>query len=173
MPEVWMRDPGGARDLQLLQARLRLEMKADGSLAGYVGGYRPWQPVYDALVRARGPVVEVLGWIELPSIYYALKRNADYSPSGPGGEKTHISYAMRVDAIPAFVMTPDAKAEMNSVISYRANYPKSDDNPPPPAFGAIDGLIQRPGLPVGNALEIFPVPPEILAKYPDRAKGGR
>jgi hypothetical protein len=173
MREVWMRDPGGARDLQLLKAQLRLEMKPDGSLEGYVGGYRPWKPVYDALVRARGTVVEVLGWIELPSIYYDLKRNADFSPTGPGGEKTHISYAMRVSAIPAFVMTPDAAEQMAAVTSYRANYPKSDDVPPPPAFGAIDGLIQRPGLPVGNALEVFPVPPEILAKYPNNAKGGR
>lgn len=173
MPEVWTRDPGGARDLQLLQAQLRLQIKPDDTLEGYVGGYRPWKTVYDALVNARGTVVEVLGWIELPAVYYALKRNADYSPAGAGGEKTHISYAMRINAIPAFVMTPDAHAPVTSVVSYRANYPKSDDVPPPPAFGAIDGLIQRPGLPVGNALEVFPVPPEVLAKYPNQLNVGR
>lgn len=173
MPEVWTRDPGGARDLQLLQAQLRLQIKPDDTLEGYVGGYRPWKTVYDALVNARGTVVEVLGWIELPAVYYALKRNADYSPAGANGEKTHISYAMRINAIPAFVMTPDASATVSSVASYRANYPKSDDVPPPPAFGAIDGLIQRPGLPVGNALEVFPVPPEVLAKYPNTLSGGR
>lgn len=173
MPEVWTRDPGGARDLQLLQAQLRLQIKPDDTLEGHVGGYRPWKTVYDALVNARGTVVEVLGWIELPAVYYALKRNADYSPAGAGGEKTHISYAMRINAIPAFVMTPDARAPVTSVASYRANYPKSDDVPPPPAFGAIDGLIQRPGLPVGNALEVFPVPPEVLAKYPNQLNGGR
>jgi len=88
------------------------------------------------------------------------------------GEKTHISYALRLHAIPAFVMTPDAAVPANSVVSYRANYPKSDDVPPPPAFGAIDGLIQRPGLPVGDALEKFPVPPEFLAKYPNPPSGG-
>ena len=172
VPEFWTRDPGGARDLQLLNAKLKLEMKPDGSLSGYVGGYRPWMTMYKALVNARGPVVEVLGWIELPAVYYALKRNADFSPTGPKGEKTHISYAMRVNAIPAFVMAPDGTTQMSSVASYRANYPKSDDVPPPPAFGAIDGLIQRPGLPVGNALEVFPVPKDVAAT-PAKASGGQ
>ncbi len=162
VPEFWTREPGGARDLQLLQAQLRLEMKEDGSLSGYLGGYRPWQPIYTAMVNARGPVVESLGWIELPAIYYALKRNADYSAAGAGGEKTHISYAMRLNAIPAFVVTPGASERVSSVVSYRANYPATDDVPPPPAFGAIDGLIQRPHLPVGDALERFPVPANYL-----------
>jgi hypothetical protein len=172
MPEVWMRDPGGARDLQLLQAQLKLKLNPDDTLEGHIGGYRPWKTVYDALVNARGTVVEVLGWIELPAVYYALKRNADYSPTGSGGEKTHISYALRLHAIPAFAMTPDATNLVNSVVSYRANYPKSDDIPPSPAFGAIDGLIQRPGLPVGDALEKFPVPAEFAAKYPNPLSGG-
>jgi hypothetical protein len=114
----------------------------------------------------------VLGWIELPAVYYALKRNADFSPTGPKGEKTHISYAMRVNAIPAFVMAPDGTTQVSSVAGYRANYPKSDDVPPPPAFGAIDGLIQRPGLPVGNALEVFPVPKDVAAASA-KASGGQ
>jgi hypothetical protein len=171
MPEVWMRDPGGARDLQLLQAQLKLQLKPDDTLEGHIGGYRPWKTVYDALVNARGTVVEVLGWIELPAVFYALKRNADYSPTGSASEKTHISYALRLHAIPAFAMTPDATNLVNSLVSYRANYPKSDDVPPPPAFGAIDGLIQRPGLPVGDALEKFPVPAEFAAKYPNPLSG--
>jgi len=157
-PEIWLRDPGGARDLQLLHARLRLQMKADGTLEGHIGGYRPWMPVYTALVNGRGPVVEILGWIELPAIYYALKRNADYSPSGPKGEKTHISYAMRVSAIPAYVMTPDASTQMASVVSYKADAPASDFIPPKPAFGAIDGMVPDRKVPFGKALEVFPVP---------------
>lgn len=173
MPEVWMHDAGSARDLQLLQAQLKLHINEDGGLEGLVGGYRPWKPVYDALVNGRGTVVEVLGWIELPAVYYALKRNADYSPAGSDGEKSHISYAMRVHAIPAFVMAPGAVTPVASVASYRANYPKSDDIPPPPVFGAIDGLIQRPGLPVGDALVKFPVPEQFLAKYGGSQTDGR
>jgi hypothetical protein len=165
MPEVWTRDPGGARDLQLLNARLKLKMKADGSLEGYIGGYRPWKPVYTALVNARGPVVEVLGWIELPAIYYALKKNADYSPTGPKGEKTHISYAMRVNAIPAYVATPDANTQAATVKSYKADASPADEIPPKPAFGAIDGMVpDRDGkVAFGQALVVYPVPGSVAS----------
>jgi hypothetical protein len=90
-------------------------MKPDGSLVGYVGGYRPWEPVYKGWVNARGPVIESLTWVQLPAVYYALRRSADYSPTGRGGDKTHISFALRIDALPAFVMTPDASKELASV----------------------------------------------------------
>jgi hypothetical protein len=161
VPEMWIRDPGGVRDLQLLRARLNLQMKPDGTLAGMLGGYRPWMPVYTSLVNQRGTVVEVLGWIELPSIYYALKRSADYSPAGPKGEKTHISYAMRINAIPAYVVTPDASTQVVQVTSYQNGADPADSLPQKPYFGAIDGLVpdrNHPQVPFGQALVYYPVP---------------
>jgi hypothetical protein len=163
IPEMWIREPGAVRDLQLLRARLKLEMKSDGSLEGTVGGYRPWMPVYTALVNQRGPVVEILGWIELPSIYYALKKSADYSPTGPKGEKTHISYAMRVSGIPAYVMTPDASTQAASVVSYKAEADPADELPPKPAFGAIDGMVPDKKVPFGQALVVYPVPGNVAS----------
>src|SRR5262249_35471848 len=138
--DVMLRDPGYARDLELLRARLDLERKPDGSLTGYVGGYRPWEAVYKGWVNARGPVIEALTWVQLPSVYYALRRNADYSPTGSGGEKTHISFALRIDALPAFVMTPDASKEMTSVESYKAIAPKEPDKPALGTF-VVDGIV--------------------------------
>lgn len=124
-----LRNPGYVRDLELLQAQVKLELEADGSLTGYVGGYRPWEPEYFGWVGGRGPVIESLTWAELPSIYYALRRNADYSPDGPNGEKTHISYALRIDALPAFVVEPDASDLVTSVVSYKHMAPPPDDAP--------------------------------------------
>jgi hypothetical protein len=103
-----LRNPAYDRDLELLRARIDLTIQSDGALKGYVGGYRPWEPIYNGWVNARGPVIEALTWVQLPAVYYALKRNADYSPKGSKGEKTHISYALRVSAIPAYVLTPSA-----------------------------------------------------------------
>jgi hypothetical protein len=141
-----LRDPGYTRDLELTQAQIKLAMKEDGSLRGYVGGYRPWQPVYDGWVNARGPVIESLTWVELPAVYYALRRHADYSPQGPEEDKTHISYALRIDALPAFVMTPDARHEATSVASYKHMAP-----PLPREAGAfigrsriVEGLVIDP-----------------------------
>jgi hypothetical protein len=145
--EMWIRDPSYAREAQIFQAQTRLKMQPDGSLTGVLAGYRPWQRFYQGMVEARGSVIEQLYWIELPGLYRALKRNADYSPTGPGGEKTHISFALRIDAVPAYVMTPDAKSQVTSVESYKSVAPL----PGPPLHAFItnkyrvtDGLVPDP-----------------------------
>jgi hypothetical protein len=138
--DIMLRDPGYTRDLELLRAQVNLEMMPDGSITGYVGGYRPWEPVFKGWVNARGPVIEVLTWVQLPAVYYALRRNADYSPMGTGGEKTHISFALRIEALPAFVMVPDASKEVTSVQSYKAIAPKEPDRPAGGTF-VVDGIV--------------------------------
>ncbi len=140
---IMLRDPGYTRDLELLQAQLKLEMKEDGSLRGYVGGYRPWRPVYDGWVEARGPVIEALTWVELPAVYYALKRNADYSPEGANGERTHISFALRVEALPAFVMGPDATQELAYVQSFKDIAPPLKKRP---RGYTVDGIVPMRGV---------------------------
>ena len=144
--EMWIRDPSYAREAQILDAQVKLKMQPDGSLTGILAGYRPWQRFYQGMVEARGSVIEQLYWIELPGLYRALKRNADYSPTGDG-EKTHISFALRIDALPAYVMTPDAKTQVTSVESYKSVAP-----PPGPPLHAfitnkykiVDGIVPNP-----------------------------
>jgi hypothetical protein len=153
-PEVYMRDAGYSREIQLLKARISLTMKEDGALKGYLGGYRPWEPVYKGWVGARGPVIESLTWVRLPDVYYALKRYADYSPTGPKGEKTHISFAYRIDAVPAYVMTPDAKMQVAQVVSYKAEASKVEATPPAASFAVIDGIVvPRGGKAVSQTAE--------------------
>lgn len=154
--DIMLRDPSYTGDLELLRARVDLEMKADGVLTGYVGGYRPWEPVYRGWVNARGTVIEVLTWVQLPAVYYALRRNADYSPTGSGGEKTHISFALRVDALPAFVTTPDGSREVASVESYKAIAPKEPRKPPAYPFRVVDGIVPDPKYPAGPHAVILP-----------------
>src|SRR5215469_3983533 len=154
--DVMLRDPSYTQDLELLRARVDLEMNPDGSLTGYVGGYRPWEAVYRGWVNARGTVIEVLTWVELPAVYYALRRNADYSPTGPHGEKTHISFALRVDALPAFVMTPDGSKEVASVESYKAIAPKEGPKVAALPFRVVDGIVPNPSYPAGPHAVILP-----------------
>lgn len=139
--DIMLRDPGYTQDLELLRARVKLQMKPDGSLSGVVGGYRPWEPVYRAWVNARGTVIEVLTWVQLPAVYYTLQRNADFSPTGKKGPKTHISFALRLDAVPAFVMTPDAKEQVASVVSYKAQAPKDERVTSVFAGLVVDGIV--------------------------------
>src|SRR5262249_28208097 len=120
------------------------------------GGYRPWEPVYRGWVNARGTVIEVLTWVQLPAVYYALRRNADYSPSGPGGEKTHISFALRIDALPAFFMTPAASQEVASVESYKTIAPRERPKPATLPFRVVDGIVPDPKYPAGPHAAILP-----------------
>lgn len=164
--EIWLRDPSYTRELQLLKAKVKLEMKPDGSLKGLLAGYRPWFPVYRGWVEARGSVIEQLTWVQLPSVYYALKRNADFSPDGPRGEKTHISYAMRIDAIPAYVMTPDAKTPVERVASYKDIAPPSKGRIDAVYFQAlvVDGIVRRrDGTIPGGPNVVIPPPPSVAA----------
>lgn len=159
MDEVWMRDAGAARELQLLKAKIDLTLKPDGGLSGYIGGYRPWKPVYDGYVRARGPVIEALTWVKLPDVFYALRRNADYSPEGAKGEKTHISFAYRVDAIPAFVVSPDA-TRIAQATSYKALAKPADRQMAERApFHVVDGIVIPRGAKAVSQPESALLPP--------------
>lgn len=159
-----LREPAYWPNLELERAQIKLTMKPDGSLTGYVGGYRPWQDVYKGWVNARGPVIEALTWVQLPGVYYALRRNADYSPSGAKGEKTHISYALRVDALPAFVMTPDATAQVAAVDSYKSIAPPESERVAS-AFSSriVDGLFIDPKAKYQAGPNALILPPENVA----------
>jgi hypothetical protein len=139
--DIMLRNPAYDRELELLRARVDLTMKPDGALKGYVGGYRPWEPIYRGWVNARGPVIEALTWVQLPAVYYALRRSADYSPKGSKGVKTHISYALRVDALPAYVLTPDATKVASSVESYKAIAPQEPERASGLFALVVDGIV--------------------------------
>jgi len=171
MDEVNLREPSYTRNLQLLKAQVSLEMKPDGSLKGYVGGYRPWAPVYKSWVDARGPVIESLTWVRLPDVYYALQRHADYSPAGPKGEKTHISFALRVDAVPAYVVTPDAAADVLAVTSYKA-MAKPEPAVPAASFAVVDGVVVGRGGTASSQTAEQLRPPQPVASATAAANGG-
>jgi hypothetical protein len=140
-----------------------LRMKEDGTLSGYVGGYRPWEVVYKGWVNARGPVIESLTWVRLPDVYYALRRNADFSPKGGKGEKTHISFALRVDALPAFVATPDASHEVAAVKSYKSIAKVEEPTMAALPFRIIDGIVIDPKSPVQAGPNAVILPPQASA----------
>jgi hypothetical protein len=164
--DVMLRDPSYSQDLELLRARINLQVQADGSLKGHVGGYRPWEPVYRGWVNARGTVIESLTWVQLPAVYYALQRNADFAPAGAQA-KTHISFALRVDAVPAFIMTPDAEAQAVNVVSYKKQtQPETAPARERPGFAVIDGIVIDRNAKVQAGPEAVILPPPGSASQP-------
>jgi hypothetical protein len=89
--------------LRLSHTQLRLKLRPDGSVAGLLGGYQPWLDYYHFLA-IRG---EESGQVDVPGVYYALKRHADGDPDPVTGENRGISTAYYIEAVPAFLTTTD------------------------------------------------------------------
>lgn len=95
---------------EFMQARMRLVLKRDGSLEGVLGGYQPWYPVYWS--HAKVGYIDERGFsVDVPGLYYMLRRYADASPDRVTGENTAISAAYMIQAVPAFVVSEDADGQ--------------------------------------------------------------
>ena len=101
-------DPKLLPYLNLHKARLRFKLNADGSLTGIVGGYYEWWPVYWTYAQG-GWVVEHATGIDIPGLYYALKKLADADPDPKSGENRAISTAYAIEAFPAVISRPKSK----------------------------------------------------------------
>jgi hypothetical protein len=100
---------GGARDIRgnrsqyhYEKGRLRLEFQPDGTLRGFVGGYRP---IFDVIVSTSlgGAGSALVAGIDCSAEFAALKKYADGMRDPKTGQCTAVSSAMRIGAIPAFV----------------------------------------------------------------------
>jgi len=98
-------DPAVMPVLDFSDARLRLELKSDGTARGMIGGYQTWRMIYYDMSKS-GYVTEYPSSIDSPAVYYALRLNADGDPDPRTGENRGISSTYKIEAVPAFVVSP-------------------------------------------------------------------
>lgn len=84
--------------LRFSNTHLRLSLNPDGTLRGFIGGYQPWLDYFQYLAIRGQEDSEV----DLPGVYYAMKRLADAEP-GPNGQNTAISATYYIEAAPVFI----------------------------------------------------------------------
>jgi hypothetical protein len=108
-------DPVLISDLDLTHTHLRLTLKPNGDLAGFIGGYQPWQEIFLPIGHGAENFEENQG-IDVPGLYYALKRLADADPDPRTGQNRAISVAWQLEAVPAFVV-PAAGGPSAAVLS--------------------------------------------------------
>ncbi|MBY0400738.1 hypothetical protein K2X89_10610 [Myxococcota bacterium] len=109
-----------AAEYALRAARIRLELKPDGTLAGLLGGYWDIEQFYDIYARQASRLGAFTVGFRCPGMYGAVKRQADAYPDPKTGECTAISTAFRMAGIPAFVIDPEPAPKLASVIGGRA-----------------------------------------------------
>jgi len=100
-------DPFSIPEFNFKQAKLRLDLKDAKLQKGILGGFHEWNPIYWHYGSA-GWVVEHSSGIEIPGVYYGLKKFADSNPDANGANKD-ISISYIVETVPAFVIHPDNK----------------------------------------------------------------
>jgi hypothetical protein len=98
-------DPYLQPDIHFTKMHMKMTIAADGSVRGAVGGYQPWSTIYYGFAD-QGHIKEYAASINLPALYYALKRNADFDPDPQTGQNRQISSAYQIEAVRAFVVPP-------------------------------------------------------------------
>lgn len=96
-------DPYLQPDIHFTKMHMRMTMAADGTARGFIGGYQPWSTVYYGFAD-QGHIKEYAASINLPALYYALKRNADFDPDPKTGQNRQISSAYEIEAVRAFAV---------------------------------------------------------------------
>jgi hypothetical protein len=156
--------------LDLLKAQLRFEEKADGTMEGFIGGYRSIEDYYTGWA-AGGAIHELTTHGNMPAYWYALRRYADAMPDPVTKQNTYISTAYHYWLMPAYVIAPDGNTVANAARIYEGT-PLPD---PPSRYG---NLTRGGG---GRAAHVYPPPagwkppvqaPQVAqsAKVPQTAK---
>ena len=117
---LWEGEAPTFTKIDLTNARLRLNLIADHSLEGWLGGYQPWMDFW-FLLSAAG---EFMHYIDVTGTYYNVKKLADAHPDPDTGENASISATFRVELAPAFLATVDGKLLSGTVLS-PADRPKA------------------------------------------------
>ena len=98
-----MFDPENIPEYYFRDARLRLRIEPDGNLRGILGGYHDWKKLYWGFAGA-GVFAESVVSMDMPAIYYLMRKLADAYPDPKTGENTAISASYELRAVPAFVV---------------------------------------------------------------------
>jgi hypothetical protein len=107
LTETW--GQGGARDIRgnrgtfhYERGRLRLEFQPDGSVHGFLGGYRP---LFDVLLSTSlgGAGSALVAGIDCSAELASLRKYADGMRDPKTGQCTAISGAEEIKAVPAFI----------------------------------------------------------------------
>ncbi|HTT05626.1 MAG TPA: hypothetical protein VMF64_10080, partial [Steroidobacteraceae bacterium] len=96
-------DPIVMNDLDLSHTHFRMTLGADGHAEGIIGGYQPWMEIFLPFGQG-GAGFENMQGIDVPGLYWALRRLADADPDPVTGQNRRISVAWQFTAVPAFVL---------------------------------------------------------------------
>jgi hypothetical protein len=107
LPLVTMHE-GPASTWSLFDARMRVELLADGTMKATLGGYRDWRQLLAMAFFQASDYENTIGF-NAPAMYNAARRAADGLPDPETGTLNGLSAAYEMEGVPAFI-PPEASA---------------------------------------------------------------
>jgi len=89
--------------IDLENAHMRMRTETGSKIVGYWGGYTDWRKWSYLFTSRCGGGFDCIG------IYHGVKKLADWDPDPATGQNRKISITWRMEAVPAFLATPDGK----------------------------------------------------------------
>lgn len=112
--KIYMHE-GPASTWFMRQARMRLELKPDGTMTGLLGGYRDWREYVGMAFFMSSDYENTIGF-KTPGMYNAVRRAADGIKDPYTGEFNGISAAYEMIGVPAFI-PPEQQTKLNAGIA--------------------------------------------------------
>ena len=100
-------EPQTQAEYRFKDARMRMVFTPAGGITAFLGGYQDWSSLYVSLALGRS-VNELVASQDTPGHYYAFRKLADAYPDPKTGQNMYISSTYQIDAIPAFILYPEA-----------------------------------------------------------------
>jgi type VI protein secretion system component Hcp len=94
----------------LFDARMRVELLADGTMKATLGGYRDWRELLAMAFFQASDYENTIGF-NAPAMYNAARRAADGLPDAETGRLNGLSAAYEMEGVPAFI-TPEDSARL-------------------------------------------------------------
>jgi hypothetical protein len=93
-------EPPFYMQLSLSRPQMRVKLSADGTAAGYLGGFQPWIDWWAMVAEYR----ENQQGLDLSTLWWNLQALADANPDPHTGKNTAISVTYRIDAVSAYAV---------------------------------------------------------------------
>lgn len=114
LDKVYMHE-GPASTWFMREARMRIELKPDGTMSGLLGGYRDWREYVGMAFFMSSDYENTIGF-KTPGMYNAVRRAADGLKDPFTGEFNGISAAYEMIGVPAFI-PPEQQARLHAGIA--------------------------------------------------------
>jgi len=153
------------QDVTFEKPQVRIIMKPDGAITADLGGYRDWRYMYMGY-GAGSNAAEVSRSLLTTTLWHSWQNAADWKPPGVEGPNTHISVFYTMDAVPAFVITPEGGEVVRKAEVFTGKSKVAEESPQSLATRMRSGVGGDASFRLEGGAAVWPLPPSAAKPMP-------